>query len=236
MPTTAKPIRAVLFDFAGTLFARQAAGREVALAADALGVALSQSECERLGAQFLAAGLPGGPCPASIPEGAEQAYAERDLGPDRHRAAYMALSASIQAPAGLAERVYERVRTADGWIAYSDAQTTVRALTEMGIALGLVSNVGFDLRPILDAQNMNQLALHASLSFELGVAKPSPAIFQHALADLDTAPEDALMVGDDPIADGGATDLGVRALILPMSPPGARHGLRRVLDLIGATN
>jgi HAD superfamily hydrolase (TIGR01549 family) len=232
MPASARPIRAVLFDFAGTLFARQRAEREVALAAETLGVALSRPECERLGAQFLAAGMPGGPYPASIPDKVAPIYAERDLGPDRHRAAYLALLSSVPAPKGLAEAVYERVRTADGWIAYSDAQATIQALIERDVSVGLVSNVGFDLRPILNAHGMDQLALHASLSFELGVAKPSPVIFKHALASLDAVPADALMVGDHPVADGGAAEIGVRTLILPMSPPGSQHGLAQVLDLV----
>jgi FMN phosphatase YigB (HAD superfamily) len=64
------------------------------------------------------------------------------------------------------------------------------------------------------------------------VAKPSPVIFEHALASLDALPAEALMVGDHPVADGGAAELGLRTLILPMSAPGSRHGLARVLDLV----
>jgi FMN phosphatase YigB (HAD superfamily) len=232
MPETAKPIRAVLFDFGGTLFARQRMDREVALAADALGVPLSREECQLLGARFLAAGVPGGPYPASIPNDLASVYAERDLGPEQHRSAYVALLARVAAPAGLAGAVYERVRLADGWIAYSDTPATIRALTENNVAVGLVSNIGFDLRPILHAYGLEQLALRASLSFELGVTKPSPAIFEHALTTVDALPNETLMVGDDPIADGGAADVGVRTLILPMSEPGSQHGLERVLELV----
>jgi HAD superfamily hydrolase (TIGR01493 family) len=230
--TTAEPIRAVLFDFAGTLFARADAERDVAFAARSLGVSLSAGECKRLAAQFLAAGIPGGPYPKSVPADAAVLYAERDLAPERHRAAYLALLATVPAPAGLAAAVYERVLTAEGWVAYSDSYATVRTLIARGIAVALVSNTGFDLRPILREHGMDELAAHASLSFELGVAKPAPAIFEHALADVDAAPDEALMVGDHPAADGGATAIGMRTLILPMSPAGAEQGLARVLDLV----
>jgi HAD superfamily hydrolase (TIGR01549 family) len=232
VPNTGKPIHAVLFDFAGTLFAPQPAARQVELAAHELHLALTPAECERLGAQLQRAGMPGGPYPDSVPDELAAIYAQRDVGPDAHRAAYVALMSTVPAPAGLAAAVYERIRRADGWIAYSDTHETVHALSDRGVQLGLVSNVGFDLRPILTAHGFDQLARHATLSFELGVAKPSPEIFQHALADLGVQPEDTLMVGDHPADDDGGAALGIRTLILPMSPPGARHGLERVLALV----
>jgi HAD superfamily hydrolase (TIGR01549 family) len=228
----AQPIRAVLFDFAGTLFMPQPAARQVALAADTLGLPLTLRECERLAEQFLRVGMPGGPYPASIPEELEESYAQRDLSPEAHRSAYVALMSSVPAPEGLVAAVYARIRSKDGWIAYSDTQETIHALTERGVPVGLVSNVGFDLRPILTAHGLDQLARHATLSCEHRVAKPSPELFRRALASLDAQPEDTLMVGDHQLADGGAAALGIHTLILPMSPAGTRHGLDRVLELV----
>jgi HAD superfamily hydrolase (TIGR01509 family) len=72
------------------------------------------------------------------------------------------------------------------------------------------------------------------LSYEVGAAKPAPAIFRAASAAVDTDPAATLMVGDHPSADGGATALGIRTLLLPMSPPGAPHGLDAVLALAAA--
>lgn len=71
----------------------------------------------------------------------------------------------------------------------------------------------------MTAHGLDQLARHATLSFEHGVAKPSPEIFQRALASLDAQPAGTLMVGDHPLADGGAAALEIRTLILPMSQP-----------------
>jgi HAD superfamily hydrolase (TIGR01549 family) len=232
VPTTGNPIHAVLFDFAGTLFAPQTAVRQVELAAHELHLVLTPAECARLGQQLLRAGMPGGPYPDSVPDELAAIYAKRDLSPDAHRAAYVALMSTVAAPAGLAAAVYDRIRRADGWVAYSDTPETIHVLSDRGVPMGLVSNVGFDLRPILTAHGFDQLARHATLSFELGVAKPSLEIFQHALADLDVQPENTLMVGDHPADDGGGGALGIRTLILPMSLPGARHGLDRVLALV----
>ena len=231
----AQPIQAVLFDFAGTLFMPQPAARQVALAADALDLDLAPGECERLAQQFMQVGMPGGPYPTSVPEELAEIYGQRDLSPEAHRAAYVGLMSTVSAPAGLAGAVYDQIRLPDGWIAYSDTYETIHALAERGVRMGLVSNVGFDLRPILEAHGLDQLAHNATLSFEQHVAKPSPEIFRHALESLDSRAKDTLMVGDHQLDDGGAAALGIRTLILPMSPPGSSHGLDRVLEVVAGS-
>ncbi len=221
MSPTENRLDAVLFDFAGTLFVPEPAVRQVALAAAALGLALSPEECERLGARFEAAGMPGAPYPAAVPEAFRALYAKRDLGPDAHRAAYTALMSAVPAPRGLAAAVYERILLAEGWVPYEDSRRTIGALLDGRVAVGLIRNVGFDLRPILIAHGMGRLAAHAS-----------PELFGRALADLGATAARTLMVGDHPVADGGAAALGMRTLILPMSAPGARHGLDQVLEAV----
>jgi len=228
-------VQAVLFDFAGTLFAPEHAERQVALASGELGIALTADEQCSLAAQFLQAGMPGGPYPHLVPEGLRAAYEQRDLGPDAHRAAYVALMSTVPGPEGLAAAVYERIRLADGWIAYSDTYTTLDALSELDVTVGLVSNVGFDIRPILRANGLDELALHATLSFEHNVEKPAPEIFQRALSSVNAEPAHTLMVGDHPLTDGGAAALGIQTLILPMSAPGREHGLHRVLEVVKST-
>lgn len=107
------------------------------------------------------------------------------------------------------------------------------ALADGGLAVGLVSNVAFDLRPILRAHGFGVLADHCLLAYEHGAAKPDPSIFRAALATLGTSAASTLMVGDHPDADGGAAAIGCRTLLLPMSDPGSRHGLDQVLELVG---
>jgi FMN phosphatase YigB (HAD superfamily) len=232
MRQTYQKARAVLFDFAGTLFAPQPAQRQVELATERLGLALTADQCALLAGQLLDAGMPGGPYPEVVPAELAHAYAVRDLGSEAHRAAYVGLMSTVPAPAGLAAALYELVRHPDGWVPYSDAQDTIRALVDRDVPMGLVSNVGFDLRPILLGNGMDRLAGHATLSFEHGVAKPAAEIFRLALGLIGAEAEETLMVGDHPQADGGAAAVGMRTLILPMSAPGSRQGLDAVLELV----
>jgi HAD superfamily hydrolase (TIGR01509 family) len=215
-------VRAVLFDFAGTLAMPEARAEWLA----ACGV----DDGDGLGERLEVVGRPG-PTPAVVPEALAAAYAARDHDTAMHRAAYTGLFETLVDPA-TATALYERTLVAEGWRVYADAIDVLRALRERGVATALVSNVGFDLRPVLDGLGLSSLLDAVVLSFEVGAIKPEPAIFRAALDALGgVAPADALMVGDH-AADGGAVALGVRSLLLPYSTPGGTHGLDAVLDLV----
>lgn len=214
---------AVLFDFAGTLAMPE--DRDAWLAAAGVDAALGEA-LER-------AGRPGGPYPAEVPDAVAAAYAARDRDPATHRAAYAGLLATVVGP-DTATRLYDRILTADGWRAYPDAVPVLEALRALGVRTALVSNVGYDLRPVLAGLGLLPLLDTVVLSYEVGATKPDPALFRAALDALGVSPDAALMVGDHATADGGATALGVRTLLLPMSPAGEAHGLDAVLALAGA--
>ncbi|HET6510421.1 MAG TPA: HAD family hydrolase [Baekduia sp.] len=215
------PTRAVLFDFAGTLAMPEAR-------ADWLS-ACGVIDDDGLGERLEVVGRPG-PTPAVVPEALTAAYAARDHDPAMHREAYTGLFETL-VDASTATVLYERTLVADGWRAYADAVGVLRALRERGIATALVSNIGFDVRPVLDGLGLLSLLDAVVLSYEVGAIKPEPAIFRAALTALgDVAPSDALMVGDH-AADGGAIALGIRSLLLPYSAPGGTHGLAAVLAL-----
>ncbi|WP_272475842.1 HAD-IA family hydrolase [Baekduia alba] len=222
-------IAAVLFDVAGTLAMPEERDAWVAGAAARAGVAVADPAA--LAVALEQAGRPGGPYPDAVPEALAAAYGARDTSPAAHRAAYAGLLAT-RAAEPLATALYERILRPEGWVAYPDAAPTLRALRERGIAVAAVSNVGFDLRPVLAGLGLLALVDAVVLSYEIGAVKPDPAIFRAACAALAVAPERALMVGDHPEADGGAADAGLRTLILPMSPAGAPHGLAAVLDRV----
>jgi HAD superfamily hydrolase (TIGR01509 family) len=225
-------VAAVLFDFASTLFAPRPTTELVANAAAALGLELPEDECIELANSYLAAGVPGGPYPRVMPDHLASLYAQRDLSPDIHRAAYAGLlSAVVQPFPGLADALYEEVLAARGWVPYTDARSVIDALKTRGIRVGLISNIGFDLRPILRLHGFDDLADTCTLSYEVHAIKPDPAIFRAALRKVGDQPASTVMVGDDPSADGGASALGMPTLILPMTPPGTSHGLERVVSL-----
>jgi putative hydrolase of the HAD superfamily len=71
----------------------------------------------------------------------------------------------------------------------------------------------------LDRMGVRGLFARVVTSVELGVRKPSPAIFAHAVRELGTAPERCVYVGDTYDADyRGATSAGIRAFLID---PGA---------------
>lgn len=227
------PITAVLFDFAGTLFMPAPAAELVRGAAQELGLRLGETEIEQLAADYERAGIPGGPYPERVPDDLLLAYRERDLSQVNHRRAYIGLLDRVSGPhPGLAAAVYDQVLQPERWRAYRETVEVLTALDQAGIAIALISNIGFDPRPIVRSHGVAMLAERAILSYELGITKPAGEMFAAALAALGTAPEETLMVGDNPAADGAAVALGMRALLLPMTAPGTHHGLDLVCRLV----
>lgn len=223
---------AVLFDFHGTLAQVEPAESWVRLAAAACGVDLPPGRCAALTDALLTAGRPGGPRPSRIPPALAEVYADRDLSGPAHRAAYTGLSATVESGIeGLPEALYERLLGPQGWAPYPDTVPTLRALQERGVRTAVVSNIGFDVRPIAAAYGFADLVDHWLLSYELGTCKPDPSIFLRGCVALGVEPERALMVGDTAL-DAAAGSVGCVVLVLPVSEAGTEHGLAATLDLL----
>lgn len=156
---------------------------------------------------------------------------ERDLSPQRHREVYDALMERVpQVDDELARSLYEVML--ETWIPYDDSVPTLTELKRRGIRTALVSNVGIDVRPVVERGGLEHLLDVVMLSYEAGVVKPDAAIFQHTLDALGVPAVEALMVGDSAQDDAGAALIGIRTLILPRTT-GTRHGLEIVLRLVG---
>ena len=109
---------------------------------------------------------------------------------------------------------------------------TLRALHRRGVRLGVVSDTGFDLRPVFEALGLSPyLATVVLLSFQHGVCKPDPSVFLTACHQLDVLPAETLMVGDNPHTDAGAVFAGVSVFLLPPPARIGPRGLGRVLSL-----
>lgn len=119
----------------------------------------------------------------------------------------------------------------DQWVLFDDALPVLRELKSRGVRIVVLSNIGLDIRPLLDRAGVSGLLDGVVLSFEVGIVKPDPAIYARALEVLDVPGARTLMVGDSPRDDVGGVPLGIRTLILPPTP-GPAHGLRAVLRLI----
>ena len=157
----------------------------------------------------------------------------RDLDPALHRAVFHALiddGPGIGRP--LADALYATML--DTWHAYSDAVPTLIALQEMGIRVGLISNVGVSIRPVLEREGLLDHFDGITLSCEVGCVKPDSRIFQKAADAIGCVPATVLMVGDSGKDDAGAAHIGMRTLLLPRTR-GPVHGLAVVPALVGAT-
>ncbi|MFG3644856.1 HAD family hydrolase [Micromonospora sp. NPDC047762] len=226
-----RPVKAVLFDFHGTLAQVEDPQRWVSEAAAACGVTLDRVRATSLADRLLTAGRAGGPLPVRVPPRLAELWADRDLYQHAHRGAYTGLAETVDAGIdGFADALYERLLTTEGWLPYADTAPTLTALRDAGVPVAVVSNIGFDLRPHFDAWGLTDLVGAFVLSYEVGRCKPDPAIFWRACGMLGVDPEQTLMVGDTP-ADAGAVAAGCSALVLPAAEPGRENGLGAVLDL-----
>ncbi|MET8814789.1 HAD-IA family hydrolase [Streptomyces sp. NPDC004549] len=229
-------MNAVLFDFSGTLFRVESAqswlraGLAVTDARlDATELAATAERLEEVGA------LPGGAEPLRVPDGLAELWANRDQSAESHRAAYTGLSRLVPLPdPGLHDVLYDRHMTPAAWTPYPDAADVLRGLRERGTAIGVVSNIGWDPRPVFRAHGLDAYVDTYVLSYEHGIKKPDPRLFALACARLGVDPRGALMVGDSRPADGGAAALGCRVHFVDHLPVDRRpDALLPVLELSG---
>ncbi|WP_436739878.1 HAD family hydrolase [Streptomyces sp. BBFR102] len=231
-------ITCVLFDFSGTLMrieppeewlrgglAELGAGPELLPDGD-LGAAAAR--LAQVGAQ------PGWPSPEQVPGRLAALWEHRDRGAREHRAAFTSLSRLVDLGSGaLHDVLYDRHMTPAAWQPYPDSAEVLRELRALGLRVGVVSNIGWDLRPVLRHHGLEQWIDTSVLSYEHGVQKPDPRLFALACERIGVDPGAALMVGDDRRADGGAAALGCAVHFVDHLPVERRPaGLLPVLELV----
>ncbi|WP_413755747.1 HAD family hydrolase [Streptomyces sp. MMBL 11-3] len=216
------PVRAVLFDFGGTLFQM---GTYADRIRSALGRRVGDPEMDRI-LDGLETGL--------TDPGVVEAQRGRDVSSRAHRRAFTAWYASVPALAPYADVLYEQLRAPEHWVPYADTGATLARLAGAGIALGVVSDVGWDLRATFAHHGLDRHFGAWVHSYAHATEKPDPALFEHACRELGVAPAETLMVGDHPAKDGGAAGAGLRAYVLPAgAAPGSHRGLDAVVRLAG---
>lgn len=192
-------VKAVLFDFSGTLASLEE--RENWFDGMGLDATARAEVMDRLTHPS-----------ASV---AHPAWPHRDLDPGMHRDAYLHVLRESGLSEQHAEDLYRRVIDPAEWQVYPDTVDVLNTLRDNGIRTAVVSNIAWDIRAVLKEAGAE--ADEVVLSYEVGAAKPDPAIFQAALSRLDVAARDALMVGDSPENDGAAAQLGCSfALVDPL--------------------
>jgi putative hydrolase of the HAD superfamily len=226
---------AVLFDFSGTLFRIESADSWLRGTLTEAGIRLPEPEVTAAAQALEAAGaLPGGAAPTRMPDYLTDTWPIRDRSAELHRATYTGLSRQVPLPdPALHDALYDRHMSPAAWAPYPDAAEVLRTLRERGVPVGVVSNIGWDLRPVFREHGLDPYVDVYVLSYEHGVQKPDPRLFATACEALGSDPRKTLMVGDDRRADGGAAALGCGVHFVDHLPVAERpDGLRPVLDLV----
>ncbi|MGJ7908167.1 HAD family hydrolase [Actinopolyspora sp. H202] len=200
-------VRAVLFDFSGTLFRLEQDESWLAGVTDEAGKQWDLEAQTELMRRMTAPTQQ----VVKLSQEYQQAWDERDLYPDQHRKVYLEVlrSSGLTDPAQ-AEALYSRLIDPDCWTPYPDTAPVVRRLHEAGIRNAVISNIAFDIRPALDRVGIGGLFDSVLMSYVEGVIKPDPKLFLRACERLGVEPEEALMIGDSVEADGAATEVGCR--------------------------
>ncbi|MFE2378411.1 HAD family hydrolase [Streptomyces sp. NPDC059398] len=229
-------MKAVLFDFSGTLFRIEPVATWLRATVDETGIGLGQQELALRAAELAAAGAqPGGPEPQRVPPSLAGLWASRDESAVQHRAAFTGLARQVALPdPALYDALYTRHMTPGAWHPYPDAAEVLSTLHARGIAVGVVSNIGWDLRPVFRGHGVDPYVDHYTLSYEHGIQKPDVRLFRAACEALGQDPGETLMVGDSRDADGGARNLGCAVHFVDHLPAAERpDALRPVLELAG---
>lgn len=116
---------------------------------------------------------------------------------------------------GLADWLARAAVDPDRYQAFPGARELVADLAAAEVRLGVISDTGFDIRPVLAANGLRDLQPHVVLSHEVGACKPESRLFAFACSLIGTTAGQTVMIEDDPHADGGAAAAGLTTLILP---------------------
>lgn len=232
-------MKAVLFDFAGTLFDDRALRdvhlRQLHFVADAAGVDATDDELraayrQGMGVAYRAIAV-------------QPSYTHRSLFGAAFSATAVALGGAIDGAAAdeAVDRQYRA--TIDQAALRPDCLATLAALRRDAVHVQLVSNIDDEqLTPMLDRLGLSEALDAWTSSDEAGSCKPDPGIFELALTKAGVDAGQALFVGDSIHHDViGPAALGMRTAWLaprPGADPGTSrpdaviHTLGEVLDVV----
>ena len=116
---------------------------------------------------------------------------------------------------------------------YPEATESLDRIRGFGVHLGVVSDVDIDFLDFaLGALGLRDRFDSITTSEEAGVGKPNPALFHLALQKAGSPPGEAAFVGDSAHRDvQGAKNVGMRAIHVARAGPGAPEADRSVRDL-----
>jgi putative hydrolase of the HAD superfamily len=115
---------------------------------------------------------------------------------------------------------------------FPDVRPGLAAARAAGRRLVVVSNWDVSLDEVLDRLGLAPMLDGVVTSAAVGVRKPSPQIFEHALALAGVAAADAVHVGDSPAEDvAGARAAGIEPVLIKRDGGSGPPGVRTIASL-----
>jgi putative hydrolase of the HAD superfamily len=112
----------------------------------------------------------------------------------------------------------ERWHRVENFDLYPDVLPCLQHLDDAGLAVGIVTNTQRDLIEAIEHFGLSRFVAVVSASYDVGVMKPDPRIYAHALAQAGVGAADAVMVGDSFHDDViGAQAAGIAGILLDRS-------------------
>jgi HAD superfamily hydrolase (TIGR01509 family) len=214
--------RAILADFAGTLFLPLDGKLWAMAASGTAGVDLTGHDGTELAAlldsRFHHVRDPG-----------------RDLSPAAHRQSMLPVLESLVTDKTLARSLYDLQFKHEFWRLRNGARDLLRGARKRGLRVIVVSNVPWDIRPLFAQVGLGDHIHGFALSFEVGSEKPDKLIFEHAIGLAGCAPSQAVFVGDDPVTDSGALGLGIPVILVPPCRDSTDESLSKVAGWLFST-
>lgn len=116
---------------------------------------------------------------------------------------------------------------------FDDVLPTLRKLQAQGVKTAIVSNCSCQAGAVAYELGLEEEVDALVLSFQVGLMKPDPRMFQHALAQFAADPEHALLVDDVVENLDAARTMGMRTVLVSRyaqhAKPDARHPLVQTL-------
>lgn len=209
-------VRAVLFDFGGTLFDYEtvASGERESI------VALARWAGAQEDAKDILRAYRGSLKRVFYDYLPRSYYLHRDLFRDALLGMAESLHITLTDEQLARYRELQRERRTRDFVLREGVLETLAALRERGLHLGIVSNIDDDqLHHMLELSQIEP-HFHSVLSSEFAQScKPDPAIFSEALRRAECAPHEALFVGDSLQQDiAGANRVGLRSVLIWSDP------------------
>lgn len=115
----------------------------------------------------------------------------------------------------LVNDIYNAFDDACAWSLFAGVEDTFAELKERGYRIGIISNWGRGLTELLEGLGLGPYIDSVTASAEVGMHKPEPDIFRHALSSLSVSAENAMHVGDHPVADAaGCSAVGMHPVLI----------------------